>query len=386
MVAESIFKSGRAAGEIRTEELLCRKPLELNGKRELEFYRGKTVLVTGGGGSIGGELCRRVAACAPKKLIILDCYENGAYDVQQELWAAYGGGLDLAVEIASVRDAARLEAVFAFYRPEIVFHAAAHKHVPLMEHNACEAVKNNVFGTVNTADMAEKYGAKKFVLVSTDKAVNPTNIMGASKRVCEMAVLCRNEGVTAFSAVRLGNVLGSNGSVIPLFKRQIAAGGPVTVTDFRVIRYFMTVTEAARLIMQAGAMAERGELFVLDMGKPVRIYDIAVKMIELAGLRPGKDIEIKETGLRPGEKLYEELLLKTERLSRTENDMIFIERDEPSTRAEMAEKLALLRSAVEKDEREICGGEVREALKAAVPTFREPAEFNAEAEKTGEIR
>lgn len=375
-----------AAGEIKAEQLLCRKPLEINGWRDNDFYRGKTVLVTGGGGSIGSELCRRVAECAPKKLIILDCCENGAYDVQQELCAAYGGVLDLAVEIASVRDTARLEAVFAFYRPDVVFHAAAHKHVPLMEHSACEAVKNNVFGTVNAADMAEKYGAEKFVLVSTDKAVNPTNIMGASKRVCEMAVLCRKDAGTAFCAVRLGNVLGSNGSVIPLFKRQIAAGGPVTVTDFRVVRYFMTVTEAARLIMSAGAMAGRGELFVLDMGAPVRIYDLAVNMIKLSGLRPGKDIEIKETGLRPGEKLYEELLVKPNGLLKTENDMIFIERDEPATRTEIAEKLALLRAAAEEDEKTIGGIAVRKALKAAVPTFREPDEINLAAEKTVEMR
>ena len=377
MVFKSKYKGRR---ELKAEELLFRKPQEINAAGSLAFYRGRTVLVTGGGGSIGGELCRRLAECAPKRLIILDCCENGAYEVQQELWRAHGDDVDVRVEIASVRDVARLEAVFAHYRPEIIFHAAAHKHVPLMEHNACEAVKNNVFGTVNAADMAEKYGAERFVLVSTDKAVNPTNIMGASKRVCEMAVLFRRDGATAFSAVRLGNVLGSNGSVIPLFRRQIESGGPVTVTDFRVIRYFMTVTEAARLIMQAGAMAERGELFVLDMGKPVRIYDLAVNMIKLSGLRPGKDIEIKETGLRPGEKLYEELLIKTEGLAKTENDMIFIERDEPPSRAEMAEKLALLRAAAEKDEREIGGGAVRAALKSVVPTFREPEELNGKAE------
>jgi FlaA1/EpsC-like NDP-sugar epimerase len=372
MVFGNIFKSRRGIAEIKAEELLFRKPLDINGEAELGFYRGRTVLVTGGGGSIGSELCRCIAMCKPKRLIILDYYENNAYEIQQELLREYAGELELDVEIASVRDTSRMEAVFAFYRPEIVFHAAAHKHVPLMEHNACEAVKNNVFGTVCTADMAEKYGAEKFVLVSTDKAVNPTNIMGASKRVCEMAVLCRSDSKTAFSAVRLGNVLGSNGSVIPLFKRQIAAGGPVTVTDKRVIRYFMTVTEAARLIIQAGAMANRGELFVLDMGKPVKIYDLAVNMIRLSGLRPGRDIEIKEIGLRPGEKLYEELLLKPEGLEKTANDMIFIEKDEEQTRAQVEEKLALLSEAVREDEGKLCGRAVREALKRAVPTFREP--------------
>ena len=391
MEFKSIFKHRNSMGklthgEIRADALLFREPLSINGKKELDFYLGKTVLVTGGGGSIGSELCRQIAKCKPKKLIILDYYENNAYEIQQELLREYGESLDLAVEIASVRDRDRLDAIFAHYLPEIVFHAAAHKHVPLMEHNACEAVKNNVIGTYNAADMAEKYRSAKFVLVSTDKAVNPTNIMGASKRICEMAVQCRADSATEFSAVRLGNVLGSNGSVIPLFKRQIEEGGPITVTDFRVIRYFMTATEAARLIMQAGAMAGKGELFVLDMGKPVKIYDLAVNMAKIYGLRPGKDIEIKETGLRPGEKLYEELLIKTEFLAKTENEMIFIEKDTPLTRAEVDAKIEILKSAVAAAEREFSPERVKAAMKQTVPTFREPSELNADAEKSSEMK
>ena len=231
-------------------------------------------------------------------------YENNAYNIQQELINRYGNDISLSVEIGSVRDRARLECLFSKYKPNILFHAAAHKHVPLMEQSGAEAIKNNVLGTVNTADMAEKYGVEKFILISTDKAVNPTNIMGASKRLCEMAVQCRTDSKTSFGAVRFGNVLGSNGSVIPLFKAQIAKGGPITITDKRIIRYFMTIPEASQLVMQAGAMAKKGELFVLDMGKPIKIYDLAVNMIKLSGLEPDKDIEIKEIGLRPGEKLY----------------------------------------------------------------------------------
>jgi FlaA1/EpsC-like NDP-sugar epimerase len=309
----------RALREIHIEDLLFRNSLEINNEQSRAFYTDKTVLVTGGGGSIGSELCRQIAKCSPRRLIILDIYENNAYDIQQELIRTYGKELDLCVEIASVRDRVRLECVFRHYRPDIVFHAAAHKHVPLMEHSACESVKNNVMGTYNTADMSEKYGVKKFILISTDKAVNPTNVMGASKRMCEMVVQCRTDSETSFAAVRFGNVLGSNGSVIPLFRRQIAAGGPVTITDRRIIRYFMTIPEASQLVMQAGAMARSGELFVLDMGKPVKIWDLAENMIRLSGLVPHKDIEIKEIGLRPGEKLYEELLIKTEELDKTDN-------------------------------------------------------------------
>ena len=379
-------KKKRIIREFEIEDLLFRKPLDINGRKEFEFYSGKTVLVTGGGGSIGSELCRQIAKCKPKKLIIIDIYENNAYDIQQELIRKYGDKLDLSVEIASVRDRKRLDAIFANYRPELVFHAAAHKHVPLMEHSGCEAVKNNVLGTYNTADMAEKYGVEKFVLISTDKAVNPTNIMGASKRMCEMVVQCRTNSKTTFAAVRFGNVLGSNGSVIPLFKRQIAQGGPITITDFRIIRYFMTIPEASQLVMQAGAMAKKGELFVLDMGKPIKIYDLAVNMIKLSGFRPGTDIEIKEIGLRPGEKLYEELLIKTEELTKTDNNMIFVEKDAPLTREEVEGKIKVLTDAVTAAENELGSEKVKAAIKSVVPTFHDPEEVNEKAAKTKEFK
>ncbi len=372
--------------EFSIEDLLFRDPLKINDGKTVSYYTDKTVLVTGGGGSIGSELCRQIAKCTPKKLIILDIYENNAYDIQQELIRTYGEKLDLSVEIASVRDRERLNCIFAAYRPDIVFHAAAHKHVPLMEHSGCEAIKNNVLGTYNTADMAEKYGVRKFILVSTDKAVNPTNIMGASKRLCEMVVQCRVDSNTDFAAVRFGNVLGSNGSVIPLFKRQIANGGPVTITDKRIIRYFMTIPEASQLVMQAGAMAKKGELFVLDMGKPVRIYDLAVNMIRLSGFEPNVDIKIEEVGLRPGEKLFEELLMKTETLDKTDNNMIFIERDHPHTRAEVEEKLAILKKAVEESKNELGSVKVKAAIVATVPTFRDPEVINKRADKSDEMK
>ena len=372
--------------DFKIEDLLFRNSIQVDTEETRAFYRGKTVLVTGGGGSIGSELCRKIAASSPKKLIIFDIYENNAYDIQQELLRKYKGELDLAVEIGSVRDRARLDALFSAYHPEIVFHAAAHKHVPLMEHSNAEAIKNNVLGTYNTADMAEKYGAKKFILISTDKAVNPTNVMGASKRMCEMVIQCRNDGNTAFCAVRFGNVLGSNGSVIPLFNKQIAAGGPVTITDKRIIRYFMTIPEASGLVLTAGAMAKCGELFVLDMGKPVKIYDLAENMIKLSGLRPHIDIEIIETGLRPGEKLYEELLIKTEELERTENNLIFIERDRPLSREAVDEKLDILRAAVKANETYIASSAITEAMKSVVPTFYSPDELNKTAEKTEEMK
>ncbi len=371
--------------EFRIEDLLFRQPLTINNQEAFDFYSDKTVLVTGGGGSIGSELCRQIAKCHPKKLIILDIYENNAYDIQQELIRTYGDKLDLSVEIASVRERKRLEMVFSYYHPDIVFHAAAHKHVPLMEHSGIEAIKNNVLGTYNTADMAEKYGVKKFILVSTDKAVNPTNIMGASKRLCEMVIQCRIDSNTSFAAVRFGNVLGSNGSVIPLFKRQIASGGPVTITDKRIIRYFMTIPEASQLVMQAGAMAKKGELFVLDMGKPVKIYDLAINMIKLSGFKPDVDIKIEEIGLRPGEKLYEELLMKTETLDKTDNNMIFIERDTPYTRQEVEDKLAVLKAAVE--ETDTCSSEIiKAAIAKVVPTFHEPEEINRKADKSEEMK
>ena len=372
--------------EVRIEDLLFRNSLVMDDSANKEFYNGKTVMVTGGGGSIGSELCRQISKCNPKKLVIVDIYENNAYDIQQELLRKYGDKLDLAVEIASVRDVERLDCIFANYRPDIVFHAAAHKHVPLMEHSNCEAIKNNVAGTYNTANMAEKYNAQKFILVSTDKAVNPTNIMGASKRMCEMVIQCRVDSKTTFAAVRFGNVLGSNGSVIPLFKRQIENGGPITITDKRIIRYFMTIPEASQLVMNAGSMAKRGELFVLDMGKPVKILDLAENMIKLSGLMPYEDIDIIETGLRPGEKLYEELLIKNEELDKTENSMIFIERDRPLSREEVDEKMKILKDAVSEAKDELESDIVKAAMKKVVPTYHDPEEVNRNAEKTDEMK
>lgn len=301
--------------QLDMEELLGRPPARPAFDHAAACIRGKTVLVTGGGGSIGSELCRQIAPLGPRKLILLDLYENNAYQLQQELLRRHGSRFPLKVVIASVRDAGRLEAVFGAERPQIVFHAAAHKHVPLMEDCPEEAVKNNIGGTLNTARMARRYGAERFLLVSTDKAVRPANVMGATKRVCEMAVQALGaKSETVFSAVRFGNVLGSNGSVIPLFEEQIAAGGPVTVTDPEMVRYFMTVAEAAALLLEAAAMARGGEIFILDMGRPVRILDLARRMIRLAGLRPEIDIPIEIIGLRPGEKLREELVLEGERM------------------------------------------------------------------------
>ena len=376
----------RVIREINIEDLLFRDAHRIDIKTIAPYYKDKTVLVTGGGGSIGSELCRQIAKCSPKKLIILDIYENNAYEIQQKLIRKYGDDLDLSVEIASVRDVERLDCIFANYRPDVVFHAAAHKHVPLMEHSSCEAIKNNVIGTYNTANMAEKYGVSKFILVSTDKAVNPTNIMGASKRMCEMVIQCRTDSKTSFAAVRFGNVLGSNGSVIPLFREQITAGGPITLTDKRIIRYFMTIPEASQLVMQAGAMAKSGELFVLDMGKPIKILDMAENMIRLAGLRPYVDIDIVEIGLRPGEKLYEELLMKTETLDKTENELIFIEKDAPLTRDEVEERIRILRDAVERNKDKLAAADIKRAMMQVVPTYHEPEEVNKTAERSDEMK
>lgn len=370
----------RQLREFGIDELLFRKPMEISDDQVISFYRDKVVMVTGGGGSIGSELCRQIARMGPRQLIILDIYENNAYDIQQELSLTHCG-LNLAVEIASVRDARKIDRIFGRYRPEIVLHAAAHKHVPLMEYCGSEAIKNNIFGTLNVANAAEKYGALKFIMISTDKAVNPTNIMGASKRMCEMIALSRVDGRTSFSATRFGNVLGSNGSVIPLFKRQIAVGGPVTITDKRVIRYFMTIPEASQLVLQSGAMAKSGELFVLDMGKPVRILDLAENMIRLTGLEPYRDIDIVEVGLRPGEKLYEEMLIKTACMGRTENDRIFVERDEPLSRDEIDRRLTVLRMALETDDNAV----IRKALMQVVPTYRSPEEVNSLANEAEEV-
>lgn len=384
--ADSPYSSGskgRAVRDIQVEDLLFRPLCEIP-ESDIDCYRGKIVLVTGGGGSIGSEICRQIARLKPKKLVVFDIYENNAYDLQQELKIQYGDSLELSVEIGSVQDRVRLEEVFSLHRPDVVFHAAAHKHVPLMECNAGETIKNNVLGTYNTADMAEKYCAEKFVMISTDKAVNPTNVMGASKRMCEMVVQSRCDSKTSFAAVRFGNVLGSNGSVIPLFKKQIANGGPVTITDKRIIRYFMTIYEASRLVLSAGAFAKSGELFVLDMGSPVSILSLAENMIRLSGYEPYKDIEIKEVGLRPGEKLFEELLMKNENQSATDNSLIFIEHDTPLTRREVDEKIAILTNAIM--EFGSNSPEIKEAYKKVVPTFVEPDDVNKDAEKSEEFK
>ena len=371
----------RSLRDFDAEELLFRQATEILSEDTKAYYRGKTVLISGGGGSIGSELCRQIAKIGPKRLVVLDVYENGAYDVQQELKIKHRKDLDLCVEIVTITDKGQLERVFRTHRPDVVIHAAAHKHVPLMEDNCCEAVKNNVFGTRNLLDVAESCGCRKFIMVSTDKAVNPTNVMGATKRMCEMEVL-NHRGSMNCSATRFGNVLGSNGSVIPLFKRQIMYGGPVTLTDRRIIRYFMTIPEAAQLVLTSGAMAKHGELFVLDMGKPVHILELAENMIRLSGYEPYKDIDIVETGLRPGEKLYEELLVKTEDLTKTDNDQIFVERDRKLAPEEIDRKLAILSRAVATEDDALC----RQALKETVETFREPEEVNQNAEEAKEMQ
>lgn len=351
--------------EVDIEDLLGREPVRINVEDVIGYIKGKTVMVTGGGGSIGSELCRQLATHEPKKLIILDIYENNAYDIQQELKNKCPE-LDLVVLIASVRDKKKIDRVFEEYRPQIVYHAAAHKHVPLMEDAPAEAVKNNVFGTYNVAKAADRYKAEKFVLVSTDKAVNPTNIMGASKRMCEMIVQMMNErSETDFVAVRFGNVLGSNGSVIPLFKKQIMAGGPVTVTDPNIIRYFMTIPEAVSLILQAGAYAKGGEIFVLDMGEPVKILELAENLIKLSGFRVGEDIEIKFTGLRPGEKMYEELLMAEEGMKETENALIHIGKPIDFDRDEFENALVSLETLCDDNPQD-----VKAAVKNIVKTYR----------------
>jgi FlaA1/EpsC-like NDP-sugar epimerase len=310
--------------EVRVEDLLGRETIELSDLSNA-LLQDKVVIVTGGGGSIGSELCRQIAKYNPQHLVIVDIYENSAYAIQQELVRNYEGKFKLDVMIASVRDSKKVEALFALFHPDIVFHAAAHKHVPLMEFSPEEAVKNNVCGTYNVAQAADKYGVERFVMISTDKAVNPTNVMGATKRICEMIVQAMaQKSKTSFVAVRFGNVLGSNGSVLPLFKEQIADGGPVTVTHPDIVRYFMTIPEAVSLVLEAAAMGGNGDIYVLDMGEPVKILELAENLIKLAGFVPYEDIDIKFTGLRPGEKLYEELLMDEEGLRKTENKKIFI--------------------------------------------------------------
>ena len=353
--------------EVDIEDLLGRETVKIDLDEVAAYITGKTVLVTGGGGSIGSELCRQAAAQRPKRLIIFDIYENNAYDIQMELRRTHPE-LDLVVLIGSVRDRERVMQVFDRYRPDLVCHAAAHKHVPLMETSPFEAIKNNVFGTYNVAQAADRFGTQRFILISTDKAVNPTNVMGASKRLCEMIVQMMNDrSGTEYVAVRFGNVLGSAGSVIPLFRKQIRSGGPVTVTDKRVIRYFMTIPEAVQLIFQAGAYARGGEIFVLDMGEPVRIDDLARNMIRLSGFEPDVDIPVVYTGLRPGEKLYEELLLSGEGMQKTKNDLIYIGHEIAFDPAAFEENLMLLRAIPESDEPAL-----RAKLRELVPTFHAP--------------
>ncbi len=350
--------------EVEIEDLLGREPIKINLDEIIDYVSGKVVMVTGGGGSIGSELCRQIAGHNPKQLIIVDIYENNAYEIQQELLRKYPK-LNLVVLIASIRNTKRMDQIFEDYRPELVYHAAAHKHVPLMEVSPNEAVKNNVLGTWKIVQAADKWKVKRFVMISTDKAVNPTNIMGATKRLCEMIVQTyNNHSQTEFVAVRFGNVLGSNGSVIPLFKKQIAEGGPVTVTDPNIIRYFMTIPEAVSLVLQAGAYAKGGEIFVLDMGEPMKIVELAENLIKLSGYRPGEDIEIKFTGLRPGEKMYEERLMEEEGMQQTANKMISIGKPIQIDEEKFMKQLEALRDYVvgEPDD-------IREHVKAMVPTY-----------------
>lgn len=355
--------------KVDVEDLLGRDSIQVDLDSIMNYVNGKVVLVTGGGGSIGSELCRQIATKNPKQLIIIDIYENSAYDIQQELKKNYPD-LNLKVLIASVRNTNRIESIFTEYKPDIVYHAAAHKHVPLMEDSPNEAIKNNVMGTWKTAQAAVDSGVKKFVMISTDKAVNPTNIMGATKRICEMIVQSYNKkSNTEFVAVRFGNVLGSNGSVIPLFRKQIAAGGPVTVTHPDIIRYFMTIPEAVSLVLQAGAYAKGGEIFVLDMGEPVKILDLAKNLIRLSGYVPGEDIEIVFTGLRPGEKLYEELLMEEEGMKETANKMIHIGRPIEFDEEEFFKKLGVLNAESKTED-----VDVQRWIKEIVPTYMTPEE------------
>lgn len=352
--------------DIEIEDLLGRDPVRVDLKEISTYLTDEVVLVTGGGGSIGSELCRQIASFSPEKLIIFDIYENNAYEIQQELKRKYGKQLNLEVFIGTIRDRNRLEQIFKLHKPQVVFHAAAHKHVPLMENSPTEAIKNNVFGTINVAECADKYGAKKFVLISTDKAVNPTNIMGATKRIAEIIVQALDKkSKTEFVAVRFGNVLGSNGSVIPLFRKQILEGGPVTVTDPEVTRYFMTIPEAVQLVIQAGAMAAGGEIFVLDMGEPVKILDLARDLIKLSGLEPDVDIKIEYTGLRPGEKLYEELLMAEEGLEETKHEKIFIGRPVYSDLGQLKQEIDLLKALLMKEDRDL----IEVVVKKLVPGY-----------------
>ena len=374
---EEMMKKGGVMNNLRDveiEDLLGRDTIKLDNKNITDLIKGKNVLVTGGGGSIGSELCRQIMKYNPAKLIIFDIYENNLYDIQMELDAHYPKTKIEAI-VGSVRDKERLRKVFEKYSPKLVFHAAAHKHVPLMENSPLEAIKNNVLGTQNVADCADKFGTKRFILISTDKAVNPTNIMGASKRMCEMVIQAKNKtSKTEYAAVRFGNVLGSNGSVVPLFKKQIKEGGPVTVTHKDITRFFMTIPEAVGLVLQAMTYAKGGEVFVLDMGEPVKIYDLAVSLIKLSGLQPDIDIPIEITGLRPGEKLYEELLMSEEGLEHTKHNKIFVAEPLDIPAEEVNKRVEMLREFVQTENHTM--EEIKKVVKKAVPTFVEAEEKN----------
>lgn len=367
--------------DVEIEDLLGREPITLANENIGELIKGKSILVTGGGGSIGSELCRQIAKFNPSRLIIFDIYENNLYNIEMELKQNhYDEKFEIVAMVGSVRDKKRLEQVFKKYNPYLVFHAAAHKHVPLMEVSPLEAIKNNVFGTYNVANYADKYSVKRFILISTDKAVNPTNIMGATKRMCEMIIQAFNQkSKTEFAAVRFGNVLGSNGSVLPLFKKQISAGGPVTVTHKEITRFFMTIPEAVSLVLQAMSYAKGGEIFVLDMGEPVKIYDLAVSLIKLSGLEPNVDIPIEITGLRPGEKLYEELLMSEEGLQTTAHNKIFIGKPSDITYEQMLKKLGKLEEIIQNEN--ISVNKIKDTMKQVVPTYKEPEEINLKVEK-----
>ena len=358
--------------DVDVNDLLGRETVKLDYSGIADYLQEKIVLVTGGGGSIGSELCRQIVRFNPKQLIIFDIYENNAYEIQMELKRNYPE-LNLVTLIGSVRDKVRLEHIFNKYRPNVVFHAAAHKHVPLMEDSPCEAIKNNVMGTLNVAEVASKYKVERFVLISTDKAVNPTNVMGASKRLCEMIIQAINkESNTDFVAVRFGNVLGSNGSVVPLFKKQIAKGGPVTLTHKEITRFFMTIPEAAQLVLQAGVYAKGGEIFVLDMGKPVKIYDLAENLIRLSGYTPNSDIKIEITGLRPGEKLYEELLMNNDNLTKTAHNKIFIDKPETISLNKIIKQIDDLLFVAKIGNKNM----LKDKLKEIVPTYNSPEFYN----------
>ncbi|MEE1262215.1 polysaccharide biosynthesis protein [Ruminococcus sp.] len=380
-LSELLFGDGNdliaQAKEIKIEDLLGRKPIEFDRKKIRDFIRGKVCMITGGGGSIGSELVRQIAAYEPEQIIIIDIYENNAYDIQQELVLEYGSELNLVTLISSVRDYDKMELIFRKYHPELVFHAAAHKHVPLMETVPEEAVKNNIFGTFNVAKLSQDYGVKKFVMISTDKAVNPTNVMGATKRACEMIIqyMAQNSTQTEYVTTRFGNVLGSNGSVIPLFRRQIESGNPVTVTHPDIIRYFMTIPEAVSLVLEAGSMAKGGEIFVLDMGAPVKITTLAENLIRMYGKVPYKEVPIVFTGLRPGEKLFEELLMDEEGLKSTANKKIFIGNQIEIDPGELHKKLDMLKKAADDNDSE----KTVELLAELVPTFHHNGTEKAEA-------